>query len=133
MGVTGATRWLTSSKALIQVTLQFATQDHLWFTIFHESFHILKHQKRGVFLEANGAKNPAEIEADEFSFHHLIPPAPFRRFAEAGMFDPRTIESFAESIAIAPGIVVGRLEKEGLIPLDSLNDLKVKFDWSNES
>jgi len=133
MGVSGATRWLTPSKALIQITLRYRTNDHLWFTIFHESCHILKHQKRVVYLETKGAKSPEEIEADEFSANHMIPPGLFTKFVEAGEFDKASVEAFAESIRISPGIVVGRLQKQGLIPWDSLNSLKVKFQWSKDS
>lgn len=133
MGVSGATRWLTPSKALIQITHCYKTNDHLWFTIFHESCHILKHQKRVVYLETKGAKSPDEIEADEFSANHMIPPGPFKRFVEAEAFDTGSVEAFAESIGISPGIVVGRLQKEELISWESLNSLKVTFQWSKDS
>ncbi len=47
----GATRWLHSTKALIQLSLRGKTDDHLWFTFFHEAGHVLKHGKRAVFME----------------------------------------------------------------------------------
>lgn len=130
MGVSGATRWITPSKALIQITLRYKTNDHLWFTIFHESCHILRHQKRVVYLETEGAKSPEEMEADEFSANHMIPPAAFKKFVDAKKFDKGSVEAFADSIGISPGIVVGRLQKDGLIPWESLNNLKVSFQWS---
>lgn len=133
MGVSGATRWLTSTKALIQITLRYKTNDHLWFTVFHESCHILKHQKRVVYLETKGKKSEDELEADAFAANHLIPPTPFRRFVETGVFDKASVEAFAGAIDIAPGIVVGRLQKEGLIPWDSLNSLKVTLKWTKDS
>lgn len=33
-GVWGATRWFSSTKALIQLSLRYKTNDHLWFTFF---------------------------------------------------------------------------------------------------
>ncbi|MHB8637582.1 MAG: helix-turn-helix domain-containing protein [Fimbriimonadaceae bacterium] len=134
MGVSGATRWLTPSKALIQITLRYRTNDHLWFTIFHESCHILRHQKRAVYLETNGEKSPDELVADAFAANHMIPASAFRKFVGAGMFDRASVEAFAESIGISPAVVVGRLQREGLVPWQSpLNSLKVKFQWTTES
>ena len=42
----GSTRWLSPSKALIQLSLRYKTDDHLWFTFFHEAGHILLHGKQ---------------------------------------------------------------------------------------
>jgi len=33
--VSGATRWLNTDKALIQLSLSYKTDDQLWFTFFH--------------------------------------------------------------------------------------------------
>jgi addiction module HigA family antidote len=49
--VSGATRWLSPTKAIIQLSLRYRTDDHLWFTFFHEAGHILLHGKRDVFIE----------------------------------------------------------------------------------
>ena len=50
-GICGATQWLTSMKALVQLSLRYKTDDQLWYTFFHEAGHILLHGKRRVFLE----------------------------------------------------------------------------------
>ncbi len=47
----GATRWVGSDKALVQLSLRYKTNDALWFTFFHESAHILLHGKKRLFLE----------------------------------------------------------------------------------
>lgn len=130
MGVSGATRWLTSSKALIQITLRYKYNDHLWFTIFHETCHILRHPKKAVFLETSGVKSSEEVEADTFSANLMIPPNAFREFVQKGRFDSKSVQEFALNIGIAPGIVVGRLQRENLLTWDSLNHLRVKYQWS---
>jgi Zn-dependent peptidase ImmA (M78 family) len=38
-------RWLTPAKALIQLSFRYQTDDHLWFTLFHEIAHVLRHDK----------------------------------------------------------------------------------------
>ena len=41
-------------------------------------------------------------------------------------------KQFAQTIGIAPGIVVGRLQKDSLLPWESpLNLLKIKYQWAN--
>ncbi|MFH0900719.1 MAG: HigA family addiction module antitoxin, partial [Pseudomonadota bacterium] len=50
-GISGATRWPTPGRALIQLSLRYKTSDQLWFTFFHEAGHIILHGRREVFLE----------------------------------------------------------------------------------
>ena len=67
--VSGATRWLNSKKAIIQLSLRYKTNDHFWFTFFHEAGHILLHGKKEVFLEGNngnGLDEEKENEANTF-------------------------------------------------------------------
>lgn len=42
------------------------------------------------------------------------------------------IRSFADKSGIAPGIVVGRLQNDGIINHRSYNDLKCKCDFSDD-
>jgi HTH-type transcriptional regulator/antitoxin HigA len=72
----GVARWLTPAKALIQLSFRYRTDDHLWFTFFHEIAHVLRHGKTDVWIEAtSSADNPREAEADGFSRDTLIPRA----------------------------------------------------------
>lgn len=122
--VSGATRWVTPIKALIQMSLRYKTDDHLWFTFFHEAAHILLHGKKDVFVEFNGKDNPKEMEADRWAADFLIPPTEWRRFIVAGARKSHDIQSFAAELGIHPSIVVGRLQHEKQIPFSSCNGLK---------
>jgi hypothetical protein len=51
--VSGVTRWLSSNKTLIKQSLHHKTDDHFWFTFFHEAGRILLHGKKEAFLETN--------------------------------------------------------------------------------
>ena len=128
-GISGATRWLTSDKALIQLSLRYKTNDHLWFSFFHEAAHILKHNKGNVYLEEkSGAVDSArieEVEASNFSANLLIPPAAYRLFTRVKSRD--NILAFAREAAVHPGIVVGRLQHDSKIRFNQYNDLKEKF------
>lgn len=72
-GICGATQWATSNKALVQLSLRYKTDDHLWFTFFHEAGHILLHGKRQIFLEiGQREREKAENEANLFASNMLI-------------------------------------------------------------
>lgn len=132
-GVSGATRWLNKNKAIIQLSLRYKTDDHLWFTFFHEAGHILLHGKKELFLEGtNGLDMNKEHEANVFSEHMLIPAKKLTKFIIDRRFTKASITSFAKSIGISPGIVVGQLQYRGLLKVHFCNDLKQRFKWAHE-
>lgn len=103
--------------------------DQFWFTFFHEAGHILLGGKKETFIDLNHTKGPAEKEADRFAANHLIPA---QRATELNRLkSDRAIEAFAQSVGIAPGIVVGRLQYEKIVRYDQFNGLKVRYQWTN--
>jgi addiction module HigA family antidote len=133
----GATRWLNPTKALLQLCLRYKTDDHLWFTFFHEAGHILLHGKRETFFDTTPWEdtkgNEKEEEANRFASDLLIPSESYRRFADAPFFSKIAIAEFAREIGVAPGIVVGRLQHDKRLPLTHCNDLKRHFKWASSS
>jgi len=130
----GATRWLTPSKALLQLSLRYKRDDQLFFTLFHEAAHILLHGKREIFLEDDEKGNDKEMEADRFAADVLIPPEEYDQFKPSKKFySKEDILDFASRIGIAPGIVVGRLQHDGKLKPSFCNDLKVKLVWSDDT
>ena len=127
----GATRWVTADKALIQLSLRYKTNDHLWFTFFHEAAHILLHGKKLIFIESSGSNEAdEESQANRWASDWLIPPAEYSKFTASHQFTDVLVRQFANRIGIAPGIVVGRLQHDGLIKHRQLNHLKVKLGWA---
>ncbi|MCK4412781.1 MAG: helix-turn-helix domain-containing protein [Candidatus Eisenbacteria sp.] len=126
----GATRWLMPGKAMIQLSLRYKTDDHLWFTLFHESAHILLHGKRAIFIEGAEAHGQEEEEADRFAADSLIPPEQFKAIARRSRFSLGDLRSLARQLGIAPGILVGRLQHEGLLPQTHGNRLKQRLEWA---
>lgn len=129
--VSGVARWLNPHRPLIQLSLYGKTNDKFWFSFFHEAAHILLHskQKTAVFLDdpvKRGSDSVEEQEADAWARDRLIPPAVANAFATL----PHTraaVVRFAAEIGIHPGIVVGRMQHDGLLDVTWLNDLKVSF------
>ncbi len=128
--VWGATRWLSSTKALVQLSLRYKTDDHLWFTFFHEAGHILLHGKQDVFLEEpDHEQDQKELDADAFSREWLIPEAKYKLFKRLRARSCAAASRFAYELGIAPGIVVGRLQHDGILARTECNELKKKIDW----
>lgn len=126
----GATRWLAPNKALLMLSLRYKTNDHLWFTFFHETAHILLHRKKLMFLEnTKNGDGKEEEEANQFAADLLIPSEYFDLFRT--LTNTRAeVSQFARKIGIPPGIVVGRMQHEGILPHRQLNDLKVRYTWT---
>lgn len=127
----GATRWLSPWKAVLQLSLRYKTNDHLWFTFFHEASHIVRHGKKMLFLEnAEGLDDNLEREADRCARDLLIPPRAAIRLPQLG-WDKAAVVAFADEVGVAPGVVVGRMQREELIPWTHLNGLKLRYEWSD--
>jgi HTH-type transcriptional regulator/antitoxin HigA len=134
--VSGATRWLSPDKALVQLSLRYRTDDHLWFTFFHEAGHILLHGKRDVYLEGDEVEDAKEQEADLFAQEILIPRDQLGMFVarlpSGRLPSTQDVRQFASSLGIAPGIVVGRLQHDEYVPYSHYNRLKARLQWASE-
>jgi len=139
-GISGCARWLTEKRALIGLTLRYKLDDQFWFTFFHELGHLLLHRNKRPFVVDNAddtlsdrvvdpEMQQIEAEANRFSGDTLIPPAALGAFVRAGEFTNDSIHEFSEAIGIGPGIVVGRLQHDGVIARHAGNTLKQKLDW----
>ncbi len=123
----GATRWLTPTKAMIQLSLRYKWEDHFWFSFFHEAAHVLLHGKRLTFVDSSEVDSHLEDEANEFAARKLIP----RRYEGElpALTTLRDIEAFADRIGIHAGIVVGRLQREGFIGYSVGHGLRRKLEF----
>lgn len=132
--LSGATRWLHPDKAMIALTDRYKKDDRFWFTVFHEIGHVLLHGKRLTFLDGDtlGGENTAEQEANTFAADTLIP------LGDRGDNDYLsnsaqswdTICTFAESAGVSPGIIVGRLQHDGILGWNEGNHLKQAVDFA---
>lgn len=126
--VNGAARWLTPSKALVQLSLRHRWSDIMWFTFFHELGHLIMHSKKETFINDSGVHSGVEQEADAYAAQTLIP----RQF-EVELTQLSTVQDvkkFAHRIGVAPGIVVGRLQHDKLWAHNRGNGLRQRFVFS---
>ena len=128
--LSGAAWWLAPGKPVIALSARHKSDDHLWFSLFHEAAHILLHSKKSVFLDGtNGEVDDVETEANQWAADFLVPRAAWGHFTRIGDYSEGNIRMVAEDQGIAPGILVGRLQHEGRLPWSKLNGLKVKMQW----
>ncbi len=127
--VSGVARWLNPHKAMIQLSLYGKTNDRFWFNFFHEAAHILLHDKEKIFLDewdsGESLESEQEREADKWARDFLIPPqyeVELRRLKSK-----KRVTDFAQRISIHPGIVVGRLQHDKLIPIFWMHEFKINL------
>ena len=97
----------------------------MWFTLFHEIAHLIKHSRKEVFIDLeNDEKNDIENEADEFAKNILIPNDIYDNFISSNyVFNENTIKEFSKNNNISTGIIVGRLQKDGIVGWNEFNNL----------
>ena len=127
----GATRFLATpkKKALVLLSFRHLSDDHFWFSFFHEAAHLLLHGDKKWILEGTGGTaDDQEREANDFAANVLIPSA-FREAFWTLRPNTRQVIRFARQIGISPGIVVGQMQHHGLVDYSQLNGLKRRYRW----
>jgi HTH-type transcriptional regulator / antitoxin HigA len=124
----GATRFLSPSKALLVLSFRYLSDDHFWFSFFHEAGHLLLHGKKALFLEGGQMSSAEEEEANEFAGFTLVPPE-YQQTLRCLAIDRHAIRDFAKAIGVSPGVVLGQLQNLGRARRNQLNMLKVHFQW----
>lgn len=117
--INGATKKI-GDNIMLMVNDRRLNADSFWFTLFHEIGHIVNGDY-GISFE----KEDGELEeaADKFAEDSLIPPEKYQDFLAGRRFDLQAIKTFAKQLKRDPGIVLGRLQNDGII---EFNDWKMK-------
>ena len=132
--LSGAARWI-SGRPLIQLTLRHKTDDQFWFSLFHEAGHVLEGRVGAEYVDSHllADESAEEQIADQFARDALVPRSAYGRFVAAGDFSRDAVREFAQTHAIAAGVVVGRLEFDRLVGRGQLRDLKQPILFSSDS
>jgi HTH-type transcriptional regulator/antitoxin HigA len=125
----GATRFLSPTKAMIVLSFRYLSDDQFWFSFFHEIAHLLLHGIGATFIDGEAAEpSEKEAEANAFSAGVLIP-ADRQDELMTLRSRFRDVIRFAVSVGVSPGIVVGQMQHRKLIGPHQLNNLKRRYDW----
>ena len=131
-GINGAVKWVGPEKAILAMNDRRNFADTFWFSLFHEIKHVLQQKLKTTFLSASihelmQTDENFEQEADTFAQDTLIPKDEYSIFTQKSYYSDMDIISFAQIIGIHPGIVVGRLQHDGVIAQNRCLQLKEKY------
>ncbi len=104
----GATKWLTPSKAMILLSLRGKGEDKFWFSFFHEAGHILHDSKKDLLINDGSHDDPREERANQYASEVLIP-TKYNPII-ANLRSKVEVLQLADELGIAPGIVAGRYQ-----------------------
>lgn len=123
--VDGISKWISKDKALIILSNRGKKIDKFWFNFFHEVVHLLKHNKKGLFINAKETYDlEIEIEANNYARDILIPKEEYKNIKVSDL-TKENILNYSQKLKVHSSIIVGILQYEGLIRYDSkLNSLK---------
>lgn len=122
--VNGVTYKITYNKAIILITDRGKKDDILWFTLFHEIAHLIKHSQKEIFIDFDKPEvNDIEREADKYAQNILIPDKIYKKYIKEGHINRGSILNFSNENNISPGILIGRMQKDKIISWSSYNDL----------
>lgn len=123
--INGATKKI-GSNVMLMVNDRRLNADSFWFTLFHEIGHIMNGDYGISFEEEAGVQ---EEIADKYAEDSLIPPKQYQVFLHKNQFDLQAIKIFANQIERDPGIVLGRLQTDGIVEYNdwTLKPLRHKY------
>ena len=114
--------FMDGNKIVVGLTVRGKDADKFWFSFFHEMAHVcLGHVGKDEVTRED------EEAADLWADNVIISSEEFDLFMRQGDFSRETVRDYAGKHNIAPGILVGRMQKEGMIKYNMLNDLKQKY------
>lgn len=124
----GASRLVTSEKAMVLLSFRHLSDDHFWFTLLHEFGHLLLHNAESFVDSDDTYQDEREQEANNFARACVIPVSRWEEFIDLRC-DKNSVMRFSVSLGIAAGLVVGQLQHRQTIPRDRLNFLKRRWKW----
>jgi len=113
---------------IVALTLRYNRIDNFWFTLLHELAHIVADHEGGYLDNLDEeADIPEEVEANRLARDWVIDADALAAFVAEVQphFSGERIRSFAASQGVHPGILVGRLQHDQLIPYRNLRTLLV--------
>lgn len=133
----GVSTVLPSGNPLVILSARYLSDDHFWFTLFHELAHTLLHDLRRASVDeiepvAAVPVDDDERHADALAAEVLIDPTlqpELRRLRNR----PRDIVRFARVAETSPGVVVGQLQRLGLLDYNQGNSMKRRYRWEGVS
>lgn len=118
-------------KIILCMTIRQSYADIFWFTLFHEIGHILNGDIEYNKIEYYTENEEKENEADLFAKNYLLKNEEYEAFVRKGIFSETSIKQFAIEQNVEPFIVIGRMQREGILNYNQFNNMKRKYKLEN--
>lgn len=132
----GATWTSVNGNPIILISFRYLSEDHFWFTFFHEAAHVVLHGTDHISVDG-GDPSPlgasaVEDEADNFAQDALVAADLRDEMLNAIPTRPHA-RRIARKAGVTPGIIVGQLQKFGVLQPHQFNDLKRRYKWGDNT
>ena len=127
-GVNGVVKWY-GDKVVLAINDRNSFADTFWFSLFHEIGHVLQKRKTKTIINDKAlslTSQDLEDEANQFAREVLIPQKEYDILLDYPITYDR-ICRFANKIGVHSGIVIGRLQHDGIIPYSRFTNKRVKY------
>jgi Zn-dependent peptidase ImmA (M78 family) len=130
----GASWFNRNGNPVIHLSFRHLSEDHFWFTFFHEAAHVLLHGESHIDGESSSPlaldQATQEEEANVFAQQVLIALDIRERLMDRRP-NRASIISAARDADVTPGIVVGQLENAGVLAYGKMSFLKRRYRWED--
>ena len=123
----GATLMLKSRRGLLFLSARFLSDDHFWFSFFHEAGHLILHGEQLNIEGANGRVSLGkEAEANAFAQEIILGPQgePALQSLQINKF---AIARFARRCGVSKGLIVGQLQNRKRLSPARFNGFKIRY------
>lgn len=129
----GATWLMAGGNPIVHLSFRHLSDDHLWFTIYHEAAHILLGHVEHVGYDrgSSDVRDRHERDADTRAEELLVPREVWKSLT-AQVITPHSIMSAARKAKVSPGIIVGQLENAGFLAHGRMSFMKHRFAWGDD-
>jgi hypothetical protein len=127
----GAARWFKSNP-LIQLSARHLSDDHFWFSFFHEAGHVILHPLSRPFIDLleDEDSDAYEEEANQFASNTLLSGKTIPTYPR---WTTRAVIELAQACSVSPGVIVGQLQHRKILPMNRFNRLKRRYCWTGST
>jgi HTH-type transcriptional regulator/antitoxin HigA len=134
--ISGVARFIGGTTPMIALSARHLSDDHLWFTFFHEAGHLILHGPGEVYLDDDvelegGSSASVENEANNFAEQLIAPHG--HAITSSRWLSHRDVVREALKIGISSGVLAGQLQHQGILGHSALNRLKRRYKWDGSN
>ena len=121
-----------NKQILMCITIRGKRGDSFWFTLFHEIGHVLNDDVKDVMVDIFNETNDKEKKADDFAANVIVNNDDYQSFINKGDYSLPAIEYFSNEQKIPSFMIIGRMQKDGIIEYSEYYEQIPMYEWRNK-